>query len=279
MKPRHARQSSRSNEGTFQGCTTPATKLWAEKSLKWDLLNVTVTWADETDLRCMSWWLSNRPWLSRRGGGSWGEDSHFEILLIVMFYLDTTAEQQNEKMFVPVSLSKSVSALGPRGTDTAGSAELGGCRGSWKPSQIHKFMLKKKKCHWHCRNVFPVVACHSFEPLPTSFSSLANLSLSSSMVISSRGWGAKGIGHGGWSGCCNGGDKERLISCSRKADNRQTRSKSSKGKINQVTVNMAGWKWNHSQKVFSSSSQRLTSPTNFLWNAFTFGFNCIKEGG
>lgn len=40
MKPRHARQSRRSNEGTFQGCTTPATKLWAEKSLKRDLLNV-----------------------------------------------------------------------------------------------------------------------------------------------------------------------------------------------------------------------------------------------
>lgn len=43
-----------------------------------------VTWADGTDLRCTSWRLSNRPWLSRRGGGSWGEDSHLESLLIVM---------------------------------------------------------------------------------------------------------------------------------------------------------------------------------------------------
>lgn len=53
---------------------------------------------------------------------------------------------------------------------------------------------------------------------PTSLSSLASLSLSSSMVISSRGWGAKGVGHGGGRGRCKGGDRERLISCSRKAE-------------------------------------------------------------
>lgn len=105
--------------------------------------HVTVTTlANDTDLRWTSWRLSSRPWLSRRGGGSWGQDSHLEILQI-FYFLTRHNRAVIKKEFVPVRLSESASALGPLGTDTAGSAEPGGCRGFWRPTQTHRL---KKKC-------------------------------------------------------------------------------------------------------------------------------------
>lgn len=70
-----------------------------------------------------------------------------------------------------------------------------------------------------------------FISLATSLSSLASLSLSSSMVISSRGWGAKGVGYGGGRGPCNAGVRERLISCSKNAE-RQKKGQKQQKKLN-----------------------------------------------
>lgn len=115
-----------------------------------------------------------------------------------------------------------------------------------------------------------------FISLATSLSSLASLSLSSSMVISSRGWGAKGVGYGGGRGPGNAGVRERLISCSKNAD-RQKKGVRNRRK----DWIMLRYTWQkiskYLLKVFSSSSHRLTSPTNFLWKAFTFGFNYKKR--
>lgn len=72
---------------------------------------------------------------------------------------------------------------------------------------------------------------------PTSLSSLASLSLSSSMVMSSRGCGANGVGHGGGRGRCNGGDRERLISCSRKAEWQIKKVRKGKNKTNNTNEN------------------------------------------
>lgn len=58
----------------------------------------------------------------------------------------------------------------------------------------------------------------------TSLSSRACFSLSSSMVSSSLGCGASGVGRGGCRGARRVGDRERPISCSRKAGGRGGRA-------------------------------------------------------
>lgn len=194
---------------------------------------------NEANLRWTSWRTSNRPWLSSTGGGACEKEPREKTFLLVFrnqfaHYSSTMKGNKWCSIFAEMYHLWGCERVRP-GQDSSVLTELGQLSPeavSVPGHLVRQAQMKKKKIknlskpnkfnllRWCINETTEALLWFNISALflvPTSLSSLASLSHSSSMVMSSRGWGARGIGHGGGRGPCKGGDMERLISCSRKA--------------------------------------------------------------